>query len=86
MSPAQTLLARWREANQRAYEAENQLFAATMEYISGRAPKPADGMTEDAKRLRALATELLEEVVANYGSQAQTFTRGSSPPSPADRH
>jgi hypothetical protein len=60
-------LAQWREANRAAHEAEHALFEATMLYTSGRGSRPTDEEMQAARLLRAIASQLFEVVIAQFG-------------------
>jgi hypothetical protein len=67
MESPPTLLARWREANCIAFDAEHSLFEATLHYLAGRAARPPEQHMQRAKQLRSQATELFKEAMAQYG-------------------
>jgi hypothetical protein len=84
---ADSLLALWRTANKNATDAENELFEATMRYISGRGPMPSAEENERARALRAEATQLLERATRSVGlpAPAFNFTSAADPSSPVQR-
>jgi hypothetical protein len=73
MSTPQSVLSQWREVNRRANEAEAALFRATINYTSGRGPKPSDEVIDGARQLRAQAKLLLDEALGHYSSGDSTF-------------
>jgi hypothetical protein len=77
-SAVPSLLAHWREASQRATDAEREMFDATMQYTSGRGPKPTDEFMAEVKALRAEAGELFKQVMAQSQGD-QGFTTRPAP-------
>jgi hypothetical protein len=67
MDNVKSTLAQWREANRAAFEAEHALFEATMLYTAARGPRPTDEAMQEAKLLRAIASQLFEAVMAQFG-------------------
>jgi len=67
MEKVKSSLAQWREANRAAFEAEHALFEATMLYTSARGPRPTDEEMQEAKLLRAIASQLFEALMAQFG-------------------
>ena len=77
-----SLLAEWRDANQRAFDAERALFEAQMQYVSGRGPIPGPAQVQQTMLARAEATRLFEEVM---GAGASPDDRDHRPAGP-DQH
>jgi len=84
MDNVKSSLAQWREANRAAFEAEHALFQATMLYTSGHGRRPTDEEMQEAKLLRAIASQLFDAVMAQFGraSPQSASTRGIGLPPP----
>jgi hypothetical protein len=67
----QTLLSQWREAHTLAMAAERAAFEASMAYLRGNGPRPPEGSMEEARRLRAHASQLFKRAMAHFENVLQ---------------
>jgi hypothetical protein len=68
MENTQSLLAKWREANRSATEAELALFERTLVHLRGGGPLPTQQENDHAKHLRTYAAALMEQALAPFRS------------------
>ena len=73
-SKALLLFAEWRAANKAATEAEIAQFDATLVYLRGSGPKPAETQLQRTNELRAHAAELFRLAMAQFDTEDQTQT------------
>ena len=81
MTPwSRLLVEQWRIAETAARVAERTLFDAAMAFTAGAGPIPPDAQWEASKRLRAVANEMFNKVVAVASGVAIDAPAGSTGP------
>lgn len=68
--PPDSLLALWRQTNQRANELERQLFEASLLYARGAGPKPTTAQWDEAVQARREASEHFRRAMQEYDDAA----------------
>lgn len=74
--PPESLLAQWRDINQRANELERKLFEDSLLYTRGKGPKPTTEQWEEAEALRKTASEYFRKAMDQIDDAATAARLG----------